>query len=65
LKVDPALRVEMIKQWNQAVVWPFLVLPLLLLLLLWPAVSIWRKRQNLSIAHGFKPKSNVLEEEKR
>ena len=65
LKVEPELRVEMIRQWNQAVVWPFLVLPLVLLLLLWPAVSIWRKRQNLSIAHGFKPKSKVLEEEKR
>ena len=54
LSVDPALRVEKIRQWNQAVLWPLVLLPILLGLILWPAVHIWRRRQNLSIAHHFK-----------
>mgnify|MGYP006267369865 CR=1 FL=1 len=65
LSVDPALRVEKLRQWNQAVLWPLVLLPILLGLILWPAVHIWRRRQNLSIAHHFKSSGHqVLERTK-
>ena len=45
MKVDAALRTAKIKEWNQAILWPLLLMPLLLLLLAWPAWKAWRKRQ--------------------
>ena len=45
MKVDPELRIAKIKEWNQAIVWPLFALPLILLMLSWPAWKAWRKRQ--------------------
>lgn len=45
LKIDPALRVSKIREWNQAIWWPLILLPLLLLAMSWPAWRAWRKRQ--------------------
>jgi hypothetical protein len=65
LRVDPTQRVEKIRQWNQAVLWPLILLPLVIGLLLWPAVSIWRRRQNLSIAQNFNTVADKALERKR
>ena len=53
LTVDPVLRAQKISQWNTPVVWPLVLLPVLLALLMWPAVRVWRKRQEQSIARGM------------
>ena len=49
IRIDANLRRVKIQEWNQAVVWPLLVLPLLLALLVWPAWSVWRRRQGTRV----------------
>ena len=46
MRIDPALRQAKIQEWNQAIVWPLALLPVLLLLLAVPAWRGWKKRQN-------------------
>jgi ABC-type transport system substrate-binding protein len=46
LRIDPALRQAKIKEWNQAVLWPLVLAPILLLLLAIPAWRGWKKRQH-------------------
>ena len=53
LNVEPTLRVQKISEWNRPVLWPFFLLPVLIALLLWPAVLVWRRRQDVSIAQGM------------
>ena len=53
LNIDPALRVQKISEWNRPVVWPFLLIPLVVALLLWPALRVWRKRQDRSVMDGM------------
>jgi len=45
LRIDPALRQAKIQEWNQGVVWPLLLAPMLLLLLAVPAWRGWKKHQ--------------------
>jgi len=45
LRIDPALRLERIEQWNQPHRWPLLLLAALVLLLVTPALHAWRQRQ--------------------
>ncbi len=63
LDVDAKLRVEKIRAWNQPIWWPLLVLPILIGLMVWPALMIWRKRQSLSIAQNFKPRPSTVTKE--
>ena len=56
LRIDSQLRVHKIKEWNQAIWWPLIVLPFLLLVVAWPAWNAWRRRQSqravLGAAHA-------------
>ena len=45
MKVDPALRVQKIAEWNRPVWWPVWSLFGLLLLAVIPAVRLWRRRE--------------------
>jgi hypothetical protein len=45
LKIDSELRARKIKEWNQAIWWPVLLLLTLLFVLAWPAWRAWRRRQ--------------------
>ena len=46
LRVDPALRVQMIERWNQPNPWPLIALVLALFAAAWPAWRAWKRRQN-------------------
>ena len=46
LRVDPALRVRLVDQWNRANPIPLIVALLLLVIAAWPAWLAWKKRQN-------------------
>jgi oligopeptide transport system substrate-binding protein len=54
IRVDPALRTELRKQWNRPVLWPLAVMGLLLAGLIVPAVSAYRRRTH-------RPASEVLQ----
>ncbi len=45
VRIDPALRVERIAQWNQPIWWPLLLLALALAVLVWPAWRTLRRQQ--------------------
>ena len=45
LKIDSALRTRKIMEWNQAIWWPVIAFPILLLALAWPAWLAWHRRQ--------------------
>ena len=49
LRIDTALRARKRAEWNQPVLWPLLVIPVLLLIVIWPAWRTWRKRQQATI----------------
>jgi ABC-type transport system substrate-binding protein len=44
LRIDPALRVKKIAEWNQPVWWPLLLIPVGLIAVSWPAWRAWRRR---------------------
>jgi len=46
LRIDPALRMRMVEQWNPAKPWPLLALLALLFAAAWPAWLAWQRRQN-------------------
>ncbi len=46
LRVDAALRVRMVDQWNPANPWPLIALLGLLFAAAWPAWLTWKRRQN-------------------
>ncbi|HTN27439.1 MAG TPA: peptide ABC transporter substrate-binding protein, partial [Burkholderiales bacterium] len=46
LRVDPALRVRLVDQWNSANPVPLIVVLLLFLIAAWPAWLAWKQRQN-------------------
>lgn len=46
LRLDPQLRQTKLEEWNQALVWPLLLLPMALAGLIWPAWRGWKQRQN-------------------
>jgi ABC-type transport system substrate-binding protein len=46
LRVDPALRVRMVDQWNPANPWPLIALLGVLFAAAWPAWRAWQHRQN-------------------
>jgi len=46
LRIDPALRVRMVEQWNPANPWPLIALLGLLCAATWPAWLAWKRRQN-------------------
>jgi ABC-type transport system substrate-binding protein len=46
LRVDPALRVRMVEQWNPANPWPLVALLVALFAAAWPAWLAWQRRQN-------------------
>ena len=46
LRIDPALRVRMVDQWNPAHPWPLIALLGLLIAAAWPAWRAWQRRQN-------------------
>ena len=45
VRIDPALRVERIAQWNQPIWWPLLLVALALAVLVWPAWRTLRRQQ--------------------
>jgi ABC-type transport system substrate-binding protein len=45
LRVDPALRMARISQWNRPHAWPLAWLAVALALLAWPAWRIWQRRE--------------------
>lgn len=45
LRIDQQLRTQKIQEWNRPVWWPLAVLPLLGVLLIWPAWRAWKRRQ--------------------
>jgi len=45
LKVDAAERSRRIAEWNHPRAWPLAAVPLLLALLAWPALRLWRRRE--------------------
>ena len=45
IKIDPALRVQKIEQWNKPVWWPLLVLVGLLIFAIWPAYRALKRRE--------------------
>ena len=46
-RINPALRLESRKVWNQSVWWPLPVIVLILVVFGWPAYLSWRKRESL------------------
>jgi ABC-type transport system substrate-binding protein len=48
MRVEPALRVAKLAQWNKPVWWPVPAALALLLLALWPAWRIWKRREAAS-----------------
>jgi ABC-type transport system substrate-binding protein len=44
LRIDPALRVKKIAEWNQPVSWPLFLIPVGLIAVSWPAWRAWRRR---------------------
>ena len=44
LRIDPALRVQKIAEWNQPIWWPLFLIPLGLVAVSWPAWRAWRRR---------------------
>ncbi len=44
LRIDPALRVQKIAEWNQPVWWPLFLIPVGLIAVSWPAWRAWRRR---------------------
>ena len=46
LRIDPALRVQKVAEWNRANPWPLLALVLALFAAAWPAWRAWKRRQN-------------------
>lgn len=44
-KIDPALRQQLREQWNQPVLMPFIWLVLVMVVLIWPAVWVWRRHE--------------------
>lgn len=46
MRIDPALRVRMVEQWNPANPWPLVALLALLFAAAWPAWLAWQRRQN-------------------
>jgi ABC-type oligopeptide transport system substrate-binding subunit len=49
LRIDTKLRAEKQREWNQPVRWPLLLIIAVVVLLLLPAISAYRRRQNLTI----------------
>jgi oligopeptide transport system substrate-binding protein len=49
LRVDPELRASKQVEWNQPVLWPLFIILLFVMLLLWPAVTAYQRRQRLTI----------------
>ena len=45
LRVDAAQRERLVQQWNRPHWWPVLALPIVLLLMAWPAWKAWQRRQ--------------------
>jgi ABC-type transport system substrate-binding protein len=45
IRLDPALRAEKIKEWNQPVLWPLGVLLIGLAILIWPAWQVLKRRE--------------------
>jgi ABC-type transport system substrate-binding protein len=52
LRIDSQLRTSKIKEWNQAIWWPLVVLPFMLLAVAWPAWNAWRRRQSQRAVQG-------------
>jgi ABC-type transport system substrate-binding protein len=52
LRLDTQLRTSKIREWNQAIWWPLVVLPLLLLGVAWPAWNAWCRRQSQRAVQG-------------
>ena len=44
LRIDPALRVQKIAEWNKPVWWPLFLIPVGLIAVSWPAWRAWRRR---------------------
>ena len=59
LRVDPVLRRAKIQEWNQAVVWPLALIPVLLALLVWPAWAVWRRRQHARVNAPWSPEMDA------
>jgi ABC-type transport system substrate-binding protein len=48
LRVDPALRAELRREWNRPVLWPLALLALMVAISVVPAVAAYRKRERMA-----------------
>jgi ABC-type transport system substrate-binding protein len=46
MRIDPALRVRLVQQWNRPNPWPLVAFFAALVALVWPAWRAWQRRQN-------------------
>ena len=52
LRIDAALRVRLVEQWNRANPVPLLVFLALLVVAAWPAWLAWKRRQNATVTEA-------------
>ncbi len=53
MKVDPALRVQKIAEWNRPIWWPLWLLGAALALAVVPTVRLWRRREQQTAGRGL------------
>jgi ABC-type transport system substrate-binding protein len=55
LRIDPALRVQLVQQWNRPNPWPLAAFFAVLAGLVWPAWRAWQRRQNATATGTLAP----------
>jgi oligopeptide transport system substrate-binding protein len=60
IRIDPAKRTGLRRQWNRPVLWPLAVAGALLVLLFVPAVSAYRRRTRWPVAEALKIQTETL-----
>jgi oligopeptide transport system substrate-binding protein len=48
-RIDPALRLRKQEEWNQPILWPFGLLAVLLVLIIFPALAVYKRRLHTPI----------------
>jgi oligopeptide transport system substrate-binding protein len=60
IRIDPAKRTALRRQWNRPVLWPLAVAGALLVLLIVPAVNAYRRRTRRPVAEALKIQTETL-----
>jgi len=55
LRIDPALRVKLVQEWNRPNPWPLVAFLAILAALVWPAWRAWQRRQNATATGRLAP----------